>query len=451
MDHSGNQELPLTSRAGFHYYPDTLHYNDTEIARWIPILKRMQATWLVLLSSTQRAIPEYFIHTLSSEGINPIIDFALSPKDDYAIADLRPLIQAYGRWGGKYVLVDHMPNQKSSWTSRDWGNPHLIKNFCLKYIEFAEISLDHGIRPVFSPLYPGGDYWDMAFLKTCASFLADHASNRVINNLTFSAYGWDFGKPLDWGAGGPSVWPRANAYHRNIDTEDQCGFRAYEWHLAAVESVFQRKFPFHLLQIGLPCALENPSFHDFQPNIPKQEAIMQLLKRENVYSKQEPERLLCHIPDEVLSGNFYLLTSSDQQDEYFKWFSTEGDALPPAQAYAIRHQLFHQSTQEGIIGSKISKGKNLNFQFKRYILISEKLRGNVAHLLEKMQPYIERYKPRVGFDREEAARSAVIVYLTPQEDLDERILQDLLINGSLLKQIHPDEILNLMEEQSDAQ
>jgi len=443
MDHSGLQEFRLTNRTGFHYFPDTLHFGDTDIQRWIPILKRLQANWLVVLSSTRRAIPEAFIQAISSEGINLVIDFALTPGDGTVFTEIEPLIHAYGKWGGKYILLDHAPNQKVSWGTREWGNPYLIEIFCERFMKFAEISLDSGILPVFPPLHPGGDYWDVAFLKNCSSYLSGHASSRVINNLSFCAYGWDFGKPLDWGAGGPSSWPQAKAYRPDGNSENQLGFRAYEWHAAAVESVFSRKFPYHLLQIGMPKNINN-SVHDrFTPDLPKQDAVMRLLNRENVYDPQEPDKLLSHIPDDVLSGNFYLLASSNPLDLSFQWFSAEGEALSPAQAFSVRRKMVSQPPHAHPSDPAREKHK---FQFNRYILISEELRVEAPDILELMQPYLDRYKPMVGYSIHEAAQSAIVVYLTPERESDEEFLRKFLATGNLVKQIHPDEIPNLLEE-----
>jgi hypothetical protein len=270
----------------------------------------------------------------------------------------------------------------------------------------------------------------------------------VINNLTFCAYGWDFGKPLDWGAGGPSSWPQAKAYRSDGKSENQLGFRVYEWHAAAVESVFSRKFPFHLLQIGLPKRIKNSVSDILKPDFPKQDAVMRLLNRENVYDPQEPDKLLSHIPEDVLSGNFHLLTSNNPLDLSFQWFSAEGEALSPAQAYAVRRTMVGQPPQEH---SANPTGKENEFQFNRYVLISEELQNEAQDILEKMRPYLDRYKPMVGYSLHEAAQSAIVVYLTSVWEPDEESINMIRARGNLVKQVHPDEIPNLLKEITHAQ
>lgn len=451
MDHSGNHEPIFPNRVGFHYFPDILHFNDAEIQRWLPILKRLQAQWLVILTPIERAIPESFIQAFSSEEINLIIDFDLAAGMPFIRSDLEPLIEVYGKWGAKYILLNHTPNLKKSWTPRDWGNSELIANFSNQFIEFARISLDSGIRPVFSPLYPGGDYWDMAFLKNCGFYILDHASDMVINNLTFSAYGWDFGKSLDWGIGGQAAWPQAKAYHTSNGTQDQMGFRSHEWYSAVVESIFSKKFPFLLFQIGLPGEKTHlvPDVHKLDIN--KLDAMIRLLNRENVFNMEVPGELLNHIPDEVISGNFYLLASDNPQDLDFQWFSPLGEALLPAQAFFIRHQ---PKVETDLYSTgKINKDpeKNRNFKFNRYILISEQLCEQIPDLLEKLHPYLIRHKPLVGSNQTEAIQSAVIVYISTDFESNNDLLDDLRVNGSLVMTFHPDEIPNMISELSHAE
>ena len=443
MDHSGQQEIIHANRIGFHYFPDTLHFTEPEIQRWIPILKRFQVNWLAVLSSTRRAIPEVFIQACCSEKINLFIDFALTPAESNIFPEIEPLIRAYGKWGGKYILLDHAPNMRVSWGTSGWGDPNLIAGYCERFMKFAEIALENGIHPVFPPLQPGGDYWDLAFLKNCMVYLAGNASGSIINNLTFCAYGWDFGKSLDWGAGGPSSWPRAKAYHLDGQSENQLGFRAYEWHSATIESVFSRKFPFHLLQIGHPGILNNSVSVHWMPDFSKQDTVIRLLNRENVYDPQKPDYLLNHIHEEVLSGFFHLLASDNPTDLDSQWFSAQGEALAPAQAYAVRHKAVSQPSGEK---SASPPSQKLEFQYKRYILLSEDLRTEAPDILAEMQPYLDRYNPIVGYSIHKAAQSAMIIYITRDWQTDEEVLRKLRYGGNLVKQVHRDEIPNLLVE-----
>ena len=63
------------SRLGFHYFPDTKHFSQRDLHKWLPELQALGASWLVLNSPMNRAVPEYFIRGLLSSGIEPIIRF----------------------------------------------------------------------------------------------------------------------------------------------------------------------------------------------------------------------------------------------------------------------------------------------------------------------------------------------------------------------------------------
>ena len=64
-------------RLGFHYFPDTLHYQNSDLNKWLPILQELGASWITLIAPIQRAIPESFLKGL----IDPSCIFMpLSPQ-----------------------------------------------------------------------------------------------------------------------------------------------------------------------------------------------------------------------------------------------------------------------------------------------------------------------------------------------------------------------------------
>jgi len=52
------------SRLGLHYFPDTIHYRQSDLQTWLPELRQLNVQWLVLRSETNRAIPETFLDGL---------------------------------------------------------------------------------------------------------------------------------------------------------------------------------------------------------------------------------------------------------------------------------------------------------------------------------------------------------------------------------------------------
>ncbi len=47
-------------RLGFYYYPDTLHYRESDLCKWLPTLQDLGASWITLVTPVKRAIPETF-------------------------------------------------------------------------------------------------------------------------------------------------------------------------------------------------------------------------------------------------------------------------------------------------------------------------------------------------------------------------------------------------------
>ena len=51
-------------KVGFHYRTDTDHFSGKDLGQWLPRLKQLNASWIVLNTPLRRAIPEAFIATL---------------------------------------------------------------------------------------------------------------------------------------------------------------------------------------------------------------------------------------------------------------------------------------------------------------------------------------------------------------------------------------------------
>jgi hypothetical protein len=96
--------LPPDPRCGFHYYPDTLHYRESDLLTWLPELQSLGVSWLVLRSEFDRAIPEVFLRGVKQAGIQPIIQFQLSLEGMPALKEIGTLLEVYARWGARYAL-----------------------------------------------------------------------------------------------------------------------------------------------------------------------------------------------------------------------------------------------------------------------------------------------------------------------------------------------------------
>lgn len=437
MEHQSKKNYHLPNRFGFYYFPDCQHYAEKDIQRWLPALKEVNAQWLVLQSPVNRAIPEDFIRTFSESGIQLVIDFnsLLSTVVDWH--DLELLLSNYGKWGAKYAMLNQYPNQQASWAHNQWGNSNLIDSVISEFIQFGTHCLENGIRPVFPLLTPGGDYWDLAFLKIALVMLKEKAPLSIQNNFVLSAAAWDWGKQLDWGTGGQERWPKVKPYKFPQESQNQLGFRTFEWYAQITSVVFGKSIPILLLQAGINNFQLDPEENTEPADLDKLIAIYKLLKGENVYEEPGNTHLLQPISADVIGCCFYLLASESPAQNACRWYSADGLRLPPAQAIHFIENGKQEQIEEN---SNEKPSSKVNFKQNRYILISSALESEASILLELLHPYIAKFRPMIGFSVEDAAESAMVLAVLPDDGSEPPKFEILKNNGSLVKIIHPGEI-----------
>lgn len=443
MDHQAIKTYHLPNRLGFHYFPDFLHYTEKDIQRWLPALKEINAQWLVIQSPLNRAIPEDFIRRLSVNRINLVIAFNAPLSDPIDWHDLELFAAYYGKWGAKYAMLNQYPNQQSAWAVGQWSDSGLIDSVISQFIRFGSLCLDNGIRPVFPLLTPGSDYWDLAFLKIALTKLKEDAPPSIQNNFVLSAAAWDWGKPLDWGAGGQERWPKVKPYKLPQESQNQLGFRTYDWYVPIAREVFGKSIPVLLLQAGIVHAPQNPAEKILPSSLEKLQAIYRLLKGENVFEALDESRLLQPISSDVIGCCFYLLSSDSPAHQACRWYSSDGLRLPPAQAIFISEQGNQEEKAE--IEPDESQ-PNVNFRHNRYIFIAPELQPETPKLLELLHPYIEKFRPLIGYSIAEAQKSAMILAIAPAFDSEPSEFDQIKNNGSLVKIIRPGEIPSYLKE-----
>jgi hypothetical protein len=324
--------LPNPHRIGFHYYPDLWHYRQADLETWLPRLAELGASWLTLLAPLERAIPEGFIHGLLSAGVQPLLHFCLQPGKPAPLETLRLLLGAYARWGVQYVAFYERPNARDSWAASAWVQNSLVERFLDEFIPLAWAAQERGLSVITSPLEPGGDYWDLAFLRTMLRGLQRRNCEALLDNLALGAYAWINDRPLDWGAGGPQRWPGARPYATPEGCQDQLGFRVFDWYLAVSQQELGLRLPVFLLRAGQrlspglsPEQAQAARIHHARQNL---QAARWVAGGLDVESAVDPR------PEEVRACNFWLLAAepgSPQVDE--AWFSPSGERLPAAEAF----------------------------------------------------------------------------------------------------------------------
>jgi hypothetical protein len=243
-------------RLGFHYYPDDQHFTERDLALWAPELQAIGARWLILRGNNRRAVPEAFVRGLVRSGIQPIIHI---PVEVGAMvrADLDAQLQAYAHWGVRHVAVFDRPNLRRSWREADWSRPSLIDRYLDALLPVLQAQQASGLRPLLPPLEPGGDYWDTAFLQATLEALARRAPKALLSELGMCVLAWSHGRPLTWGAGGPSAWKDARPYEDPPHGEDQRGIRIFEWYQQIAQAALGADLPMIITAGGISPGTES--------------------------------------------------------------------------------------------------------------------------------------------------------------------------------------------------
>ncbi|PKN82367.1 MAG: hypothetical protein CVU46_18135 [Chloroflexi bacterium HGW-Chloroflexi-8] len=422
---------------GLHYFPDSLHFRNEDIKKWIPELKRLKVSWLILKSEIDRAIPEAFLESLMHENITPIIEFNLPINQSINTRELKILFQVYARWGIQYVILFDRPNQKANWLASTWVQNDLIDRFLDKYIPIARLAIEENLTPVFPPLEPGGSYWDTAFLRGSLTILKRRNQEEIIKNMVLSAYAHTGGKDLNWGAGGPERWPQTRPYITPENSQDQLGFRIYEWYQAIAKAVFQKEFPMILLQAGLNSFPDKSSAKIDQRNNPwaAQTEIIKLLKDQQgtnslENSPYEP------IPSNILCCNFYQLAGEvGTKENNYSWYQ---DGLP--QCSCINSLIGEQESPSGV--HTVAKSKTFlsdeRHPIRHYVLLPVYESGVSDWHLHVVQPFVKKHQATVGFSLNEAILAANVTVVASSKSITDECLNDLRKAGCSVERISGD-------------
>jgi len=321
----------LPTRLGYHYYPDTLHYRQHDLQTWLPELKQLGANWLTLLAPVERAIPEFFLKGLIDAGIQPVLHFRMPVSDSVDKDDLKPLFHTYARWGVRYITLFDCPNSRFAWSPTTWVQTDLVERFLDIYLPLAKAALQEGLIPVFPPLKPGGDYWDLAFLETALRSLQRRKETDLLDKLVLGAYAWVGEHPLDWGTGGPERWPGARPYYTPPGVQDHLGFRIFEWYQAIAQEVLDTPSPIILLKAGSWLPMDE-GFSDTQQALALHSAqnlaVARLMSGDD--GEVDPGEGLAEEPlNGVLACNLWLLTADQGSPNLPQaWFRPDGERLP---------------------------------------------------------------------------------------------------------------------------
>lgn len=425
------------SRMGIHYFPDTYHYRERDLHRWLPEIQSMGFRWITLTAEPDRVIPEYFVKGLIASGVTPIIKLIIPIQPDTDEFRLNLDFEIYAKWGVKYVCVFDRPNMKSSWKSTQWIQNDLIEHFLDIYLPIAKEMVNNDLTPVLPPLEPGGDYWDTSFLRLTLQGLERRGFMALLDRVVVGAYAWLNERPINWGHGGPESWPGASPYNTPETSHNQIGFRIFDWYSTICESELSTDFQIFVLAGGVNTSLrkqtkQNNTLLHAEKNV----NIARLLIGENSASNS---RNSIKIPEAITNFNFWLLSSSEASPHiHDAWIKPDGNQLPVVNAFRQimtsnqanmnHHKKIHSSANSA----------NNTHPIDHYLLLPLFSWGVADWDLSAIRPYIQRYQPTVGFSFEEAALSKRVTIAGKLTSIPEEQLKMLKQAGCAIDQIECD-------------
>ncbi len=403
-------------RIGLHYIPDTHHYTNSDLDAWLPKMTALEASWLVLSTPKDRAIPEEFIKRLCASQIEPVLQFSYLPDQMPDLEDIRVLLEVYAKWGVRYVSFFNKPNLRSFWEASNWTKADLVERFLDTFLPVAELSLDYGLIPIFPPLEPGGDYWDTVFLKASLLGIKRRGHAQLLSTIVIGAIARTNGHDLNWGLGGPERWPDTAPYSVSKQGEDHLGFRIFEWYQAIIQSCLIKPRPIFLFEVASSPVDEKENKTSTKNN----KAIAQLLEGETLPN-------LAPVPPEVIGAGFWLLADSFN-GKYSKmaWFKPDGSSLPIV-------DFIHSWTSQGKKNDQTIPFTKKSI--KHYLLLPGLEDEGTAIDMDLIRPIVNKYKPTIGFSIAEARMADRVTIVNLNQVFSKDTVNELRLSGCMVQQV----------------
>jgi len=422
-----------SSRLGFHYFPDTVHYRESDLAQWLPELTALGAAWLVLKSPIDRAIPEHFIRGLVDAGIEPLVNFDLPLTQPAPLNDLTLLFKAYARWGVHGILLFERPNTFQAWTKATWARQDLVERFIDRFVPLACAALEEELVPILPPLEPGGSYWDTSFLHSMLTALVRRNPVGLLEKLVISAYAFNNQHDLNWGSGGAQQWPGVRPYHTPPGQQNHLGFRIFDWYREISLAVLKRECPIILLGVGAPADPFKQPQAAYAPDEHRKINLdlARLLDSETDAIPGESVTALHPLPACVLACNCWLLAADPTSPHLAQaWHSPTANYAPTLQAVQ-EWQDRPRAKGYGRTGGKPDPLHPLD----HYLLLPTFDWGIADWHLEVIRPFVKKHRPTIGFSLDEAVLAREVTIIGNHQAFTDEDLDKLVLAGCKIRRI----------------
>lgn len=426
---------PSNTRIGFHYFPDEAHFRESDLQAWLPELKALGASWLTVVGSLTRAIPEAFIRGLVEAGIEPIIHLPANPIRRLDTAVLHPLLQAYARWGVHYLAIFSEPNSRASWAASDWGKPALVERALDAILPNLQLQNDLGLVPVFPPLKPGGDYWDTAFLDAALEGLSRRSGGSLLDRMAFGFFGFAGNRPADWGAGGPDQWQNTRPYVTPPGSQDHIGFRIGEWYDAAIRSRLGASRPLVCFAGGAVLGDRGDGSYP----------AVDMARHERCNIDIVDAMQSGKLPEAVLNLNYWLL-AADASDPVANeaWYRPDGTTVDAADSLKSRHAGWAGKGHRAHAASAKTMFPDATAPFNagtsgkaifHYILLPIYEFGVSDWHWSVIFEYVRTFRPACGFSAQEAGNAQHVTIVGNEQGVSGDVEQMLAKSGCRVERI----------------
>jgi hypothetical protein len=418
---------------GFHYVGDTSHYDRESLRYWLGELKELGASWLVLPSTLDNPVPEFFLRELIAAHVEPVIRVDVWPIQPIDRSRLMSVCHAYAECGAYYLYVYSEPNLATQWRIEDWTAPGLVERFAGMLFPAIETIDQAGLFPLISPLAPGGHYWDLTFLSTLLGLLTRDKRNSLRERLGLCIHNYAGNRPLTWGKGGPERWPLVRPYDCPSGSQDHRGFYLFEWYDAIAREHLGQSLPMICGETGLvPGAQDDPSF----PAVDDMTHSMRSVEMARMLMDGE-------LPDYVFNTAFWTLAAGDHEPtDAHAWYRRDTSTLPAVRALKeLKKRQRRFSWDESPDETK--SGRNTR-PIYHYVLFQalDSTPGPSGSATRWMLPaaldYVGHFRPTVGFSAEEARRASRVTIVGNDPQRTSSVEASLRDSGCLVETIQAD-------------
>ncbi len=386
---------------GFHYVADTHHYDRESLDYWLGELKDLGASWLVLPSSLETPIPDFFLRGLIGAAIEPIILVDVRPIQPVDRSLLLETCRTYAECGVYYFGIYAEPNLATRWRIDDWTAPGLVERFASMLVPALETIHQADLFPLISPLAPGGHYWDLTFLRTLLGILARESNKHLRERLSLGIQCEVGNRPLTWGRGGPARWPNVRPYDCPDGSQDHRGFAVFEWYDALVRECLGDSLPLICTRTRLV-----PGDQD-DPSLPILDDVAHGMR------SAEIARMVMdgEVSDVAFNTSFWTLAAADDDpSDGHAWYRRDTSTLPAVGALKQLKKHPRRFTWDepaddarpGVLARPIYHYVLLQAPATTVAIESQQSRW----MLSATRDYVAHFRPTVGFSEEEARHAS---------------------------------------------